>query len=77
MISSQTSTLTRNVGPEAMRLNLMFGGATDLTCVIDSDDGEEGEESEQEEEIMEKALENAVSLVCNSGQNESYLLSCD
>lgn len=65
IISSQTSTLTRNLGPEALRLNLPLT-TEDFEHVIDSDDDEEEEEEEEEleeagqEEAMEEALENAV-----------------
>ena len=64
IISSQTSTLTRNLGPEALRLNLPLT-TEDFEHVIDSDDDEEDEEEEEEleagqEEVMEEALENAV-----------------
>lgn len=65
IISSQTSTLTRNLGPEALRLNLPLT-TEDFEHVIDSDDDEEEEEEEEEleeagqEEVMEEALENAV-----------------
>ncbi|XP_050724203.1 protein kibra-like isoform X2 [Eriocheir sinensis] len=64
IISSQTSTLTRNLGPEALRLNLPLT-TEDFEHVIDSDDDEEEEEEEEEleeagqEEVMEEALENA------------------
>lgn len=63
IISSQTSTLTRNLGPEALRLNLQFT-SEDFEHVIDSDDDDEEEEEEEElevgqEEVMEEALENA------------------
>ncbi|KAK8377259.1 hypothetical protein O3P69_013723 [Scylla paramamosain] len=63
IISSQTSTLTRNLGPEALRLNLPLT-TEDFEHVIDSDDDEEDEEEEEEleagqEEVMEEALENA------------------
>lgn len=65
IISSQTSTLTRNLGPEALRLNLHLT-SEDIEHVIDSDDDDEEEEEEEElevgqEEVMEEALENAVS----------------
>lgn len=65
IISSQTSTLTRNLGPEALRLNLHLT-SEDFEHVIDSDDDDDEEEEEEEleagqEEVMEEALENAVS----------------
>ncbi|XP_045618718.1 LOW QUALITY PROTEIN: protein kibra [Procambarus clarkii] len=63
IISSQTSTLTRNLGPEALRLNLHLT-SEDFEHVIDSDDDDDEEEEEEEleagqEEVMEEALENA------------------
>nr|XP_053635028.1 protein kibra-like [Cherax quadricarinatus] len=64
IISSQTSTLTRNLGPEALRLNLHLT-SEDFEHVIDSDDDDDDEEEEEEEleagreEVMEEALENA------------------
>nr|XP_045618719.1 protein kibra-like isoform X2 [Procambarus clarkii] len=64
IISSQTSTLTRNLGPEALRLNLHLT-SEDFEHVIDSDDDDDEEEEEEEleagqEEVMEEALENAL-----------------
>ncbi|XP_066941887.1 protein kibra isoform X1 [Macrobrachium rosenbergii] len=63
IISSQTSTLTRNLGPEALRLNLHLT-SEDFEHVIDSDDDDEEEEEDEEPEecqevVMEEALENA------------------
>ncbi|KAG7177001.1 protein kibra-like isoform X1 [Homarus americanus] len=63
IISSQTSTLTRNLGPEALRLNLHLT-SEDFEHVIGSDDDDDEEEEEEElevgqEEVMEEALENA------------------
>ncbi|XP_066941889.1 protein kibra isoform X3 [Macrobrachium rosenbergii] len=64
IISSQTSTLTRNLGPEALRLNLHLT-SEDFEHVIDSDDDDEEEEEDEEPEecqevVMEEALENAL-----------------
>ncbi|XP_042223436.1 protein kibra-like isoform X2 [Homarus americanus] len=64
IISSQTSTLTRNLGPEALRLNLHLT-SEDFEHVIGSDDDDDEEEEEEElevgqEEVMEEALENAL-----------------
>ncbi|KAF2357747.1 WW domain [Trinorchestia longiramus] len=71
VISSQTSTLTRNMGPECVRLNLHGyhgpGGhapCEDLTCVIDSDEEAEQQDDDSDsdacqEDIMENVLENA------------------
>ncbi|KAK7072729.1 Wwc1p [Halocaridina rubra] len=63
IISSQTSTLTRNLGPEALRLNLHLT-SEDFEHVIDSDDDDDEEEEEEDpeecqEDAMEEALENA------------------
>ncbi|XP_076065979.1 WW and C2 domain containing protein kibra isoform X1 [Oratosquilla oratoria] len=67
IISSQTSTLTRNLGPESLRLNLHLT-AEDFEGVINSDEDEEDEDAEEateleefdQEEAVEKALENAA-----------------
>ncbi|XP_076065980.1 WW and C2 domain containing protein kibra isoform X2 [Oratosquilla oratoria] len=67
IISSQTSTLTRNLGPESLRLNLHLT-AEDFEGVINSDEDEEDEDAEEateleefdQEEAVEKALENAL-----------------
>ncbi|CAL4125792.1 unnamed protein product, partial [Meganyctiphanes norvegica] len=68
IISSQTSTLTRNLGPEALRLNLQLT-SEDFEHVIDSDDDDEDDDEELEEETRDddqqcqeavmEALENA------------------
>ncbi|XP_042877109.1 protein kibra-like isoform X1 [Penaeus japonicus] len=63
IISSQTSTLTRNLGPESLRLNFHLP-SEDFENAIDSDEDDEEEEEEEEpeeeqEEAMEEALENA------------------
>ncbi|XP_018027281.1 protein kibra isoform X2 [Hyalella azteca] len=72
VISSQTSTLTRNVGPECLRLNLHgyhhhgVGGelSEDLTCVIDSDEEEDESDSDDcQEDIIERLLEDADTVV--------------
>ncbi|XP_047478545.1 protein kibra-like isoform X2 [Penaeus chinensis] len=64
IISSQTSTLTRNLGPESLRLNFHLP-SEDFENAIDSDEDDEEEEEEEEpeeeqEEAMEEALENAL-----------------
>ncbi|RXG51749.1 Protein KIBRA [Armadillidium vulgare] len=72
IISSQTSTLTRNLGPEVLRLNLLLS-SDDHDHVIDSDEDEREEEEDEvdegseedsplpiEEDFTEAALDNAL-----------------